>query len=325
VTAAEELTRSVGAWLGGLDAGQRERAMYPFESPERFVWDYRPGERGGLALADMRQDQRSAAMTVLRTALSERGADEVASIIALETVLGELERDRGRDGWMRRDPERYWFAVFGDPEANAPWSWRVGGHHVAIQLTVADDGIVGSAPSFLGANPAVVPSGPKAGQRALTGEESLARALVDGLSMEQRAIAIVDPVAPPDILSGNGQRADVSAIPAGIRHDALTPAQQDGLERLIQHYVGRAGDEVAAADWEGIQNAGLTAITFAWAGPLEPGRGHYYAVRGSGFLVEYDNTQNEANHIHAVWRDLTNDWGEDALGDHYRRHHTAAR
>ena len=119
-------------------------------------------------------------------------------------------------------------------------------------------------------------------------------------------------MAPPDILSGNGARADVSAIPAGIRHDDLTPAQQDGLERLIQHYVGRARDEVAAADWERIEDAGLAAITFAWAGPLEPGRGHYYAVRGPGFLVEYDNTQNDANHIHAVWRDLTNDWGEDA-------------
>ena len=86
---------------------------------------------------------------------------------------------------------------------------------MAIQLTVADGRIVGSAPSFLGANPAVVPSGPTAGQRALTGEESLARALVDGLSSEQRAIAIVDPVAPPDILSGNGARADVSASPPG--------------------------------------------------------------------------------------------------------------
>ena len=325
MTAAEELTRTVGAWLGGLDTGQRERATFPFESSERFVWDYRPGERAGLPLADMRSEQRSAAMTVVRAALSERGADEVGSIIALETVLGELERVAGRDGWRRRDSERYWFAVFGDPGSDGPWSWRIGGHHVAIQLTLADTRIVGSAPSFLGANPAVVPSGTTAGQRALTGEESLARALVDGLSPEQRAIAIVDPVAPPDILSGNGARADISTIPAGIRHDDLTQTQRDGLERLIQHYLGRARDEVAAEDWQRILDAGLATITFAWAGPVEPGRGHYYAIRGPGFLVEYDNTQNGANHIHAVWRDLKNDWGEDLLGDHYRRDHTAAR
>ena len=169
-----------------------------------------------------------------------------------------------------------------------------------------------------------MPSGPKAGARALTGEETLARAFVACLSPQQRAIAIVDPVAPPDIMSGNGRRADLTGVPTGIRHDDLEPAQQDGLEGLIRHYLGRARDEVAAADWQRIGDAGLAAITFAWAGPLEHGRGHYYAVRGRSFLVEYDNTQNGANHIHAVWRDLTNDWGEDALAAHYRRGHAAA-
>jgi len=320
MTAADGLARSVRAWLDGLDASQHARARFPFASPERVAWDYRPGDRGGLALADMRPDQRSAAMAVVGAAMSARGADEIEAIIALEPILGGLERETGRRG-PNRDPDRYWFAVFGDPDAGTSWSWRIGGHHVAIHLTVADGRIVGSAPSFLGANPAVVPGGPAAGARALTGEETLAREFVAGLSAEQRAIAIVDSVAPPDIRSGTGARADLTAIPLGIRHDDLTPPQQQGLERLIQHYLGRARDEVAAADWERIADAGLAAITFAWAGPAESGRGHYYAVRGPRFLVEYDNTQNGANHIHAVWRDLTNDWGEDALGDHYRRGH----
>ena len=320
MTAADEVARSVRAWLEGLDAGQRDRATFPFESPERVAWDYRPGERGGLALADMRPDQRSAAMTVVGASSSARGADEVAAIMALESILGTLEHESGRSGHTR-DSERYWWAVFGDPDAGGPWSWRIGGHHVAIQQTVADGRIVSSAPSFLGSDPAVVPSGPKAGARALTGEETLARAFVAGLSPEQRAMAIADPVAPPDIMSGNGERADLSAIPTGIRHDELARPQQDGLEGLIRHYLGRARDDVATADWERIEDAGLAAVAFAWAGPLEPGRGHYYAVRGPRFLVEYDNTQNGANHIHAVWRDLSNDWGGDALADHYRRDH----
>ncbi len=323
MTPAEELARSVRAWLDGLDTSQRETATFPFEGRERVAWDYRPGERGGLAFADMRPDQRSAAIAVIGAAMSARGADEVAAVMALESILGELERESGRSGHAR-DPERYWWAVFGDPAAPGPWSWRIGGHHVAIHLTVANGEVVGSAPSFLGANPAVVPRGPTAGARALTGEEALARALLGALSAEQRAIAIVDPVAPPDILSGIGARADVSAVPSGIRHDALAPPQQEGLERLIKHYLGRARDEVAAADWDRIADAGLAAVTFAWAGPADPGRGHYYAVRGPGFLVEYDNTQNGANHIHAVWRDLHNDWGEDALARHYRRQHTTA-
>jgi hypothetical protein len=323
MTAADELARSVRAWLDGLEAGQRARATYPFASPERFAWDYRPGPRGGLALADMRPDQRSAALSVVSTAMSARGADEVGAIIALEPILGAIELETGRNRF-ERDPGLFWFSVFGDPDAGEPWSWRIGGHHVAIQLTVADGRIVGSAPSFLGANPAVVPSGPTAGSRALTGEETLARALVADLSPEQRAIAVVDPVAPPDIHSGNGARADLGAIPSGIRHDDMTPPQQEGLERLIQHYLGRARDDVAAADSERIADAGLAAITFAWAGPTEPGRGHYYAVRGPLFLIEYDNTQDGANHIHAVWRDITNDWGEDALVAHYQRGHAAA-
>jgi hypothetical protein len=323
MTAAGDLARSVRAWLNGLDAGQRARATYPFASPERVVWAYTPGDRGGLALADMRADQRTAAMAVVESAMSARGADEVAAVIALESILGALEREGGRAGWIRRDPARYWFAVFGDPDAGAPWSWRIGGHHVAVHLTVAADRIVGSTPSFLGANPAVVPSGPAAGERALTGEEALARAFVAGLSPEQRAIAIVDPMAPPDIHTGNGARADVTAVPSGIRHEDLTPPQQGGLEQLIRHYLGRARDEVAAADWERIEDAGLAAITFAWAGPTEPGHGHYYAVRGPRFLVEYDNTQNGANHIHAVWRELTNDWGEDLLAAHYSLGHAA--
>lgn len=323
MTAADELARGVRGWLDGLEPGQRERATFPFESPERIAWDYRPGERGGLALADMRPDQRSAAMAVVGAAMSARGADEVVAIMALESILGELERQAGRSGHTR-DPERYWWAVFGDPAAGGPWSWRIGGHHVAIQLTVADARIVGSSPSFLGANPAVVPSGPTAGERALKGEETLARDLVAGLSPEQQAIAIVDPVAPPDILSGIGARADVTGIPSGIRHDDLTRPQQAALDGLIGHYLGRARDEVATADWQRIVEAGLPTITFAWAGPTEPGRGHYYAVRGPGFLVEYDNTQNGANHIHAVWRDLRNDWGGDALAGHYRQGHTGA-
>ena len=198
----------------------------------------------------------------------------------------------------------------------------MGGHHIAIQSTVADGRVVGSAPSFLGANPATVPGGPFAGHRALDGEERLARALLGSLSPTQRRSAVVDPVAPPDILSGNGRRADIRDVPSGIRYDQIERAQQDGLERLIRHYLGRADAAVADAEWDRIRAAELAAVTFAWAGPDVPGRGHYYAIRGPSLLIEYDNTQDGANHIHAVWRDLTNDWGEDLLAAHYRAGHS---
>jgi hypothetical protein len=323
---ADRLATSVRDWLATLDQNQREQASFAFDDTERFVWAYTPGERAGLSLQDMRPDQRDAAMGVVAAAMSARGAREVTDIVALESILGAIERERGRGNWIRRDPELYWFAVFGDPmdgdpATGNPWSWRIGGHHIAIQTTVLDGRVIGSTPSFLGANPAVVPSGPTAGARALTGEETLARDLLLSLSSEARAVAVVDPVAPPDIFSGHGARADLRSIPRGIRYDALEPAGRDGLERLIGHYVGRAADDVATADWERIAESGLETTTFAWAGPAEPGRGHYYAVRGRRFLIEYDNTQNGANHIHAVWRDLENDWGQDLLATHYRTAH----
>jgi Protein of unknown function (DUF3500) len=325
MTTADELARSVRAWRSTLDGDQRERSSFRFDDPERFVWAFTPGERAGLPLGDMEPEQRSAATRIVEAAMSARGAREVAAVIALETVLGALERDQRRSNWPRRDPDLYWFAVFGDPAhpatAGEPWAWRIGGHHVAIQMTLAGGEVVGSTPSFLGANPAVVPDGPRAGERTLTGEESLARALLDGLSPDARAVAVVDPVAPPEILTGNSARADPSSVPRGLRHADMEPTAQAGLEGLIRHYLGRAADDVAASDWERAVADGLADTTFAWAGAVEPGRGHYYAIRGPRLLIEYDNTQNGANHIHAVWRDPANDWGADLLGAHYREGH----
>lgn len=311
-------------WLDTLEPGQRSAAAYPFESDERFAWDYRPGPRRGLALADMTEPQRAAAMGVLDVSLSDRGAAEVRAIIALEPILGELERRDGRSNWIRRDPELYWFAVFGDPGSGGPWSWRVGGHHVSIQATMADGRVIGAAPSFLGANPATVPDGPFTGRRAIDGEERLARAFLGSLSPAQRQRAVVDPVAPPDILSGNGRTAELREVPAGIAHAELDPAQRSGLERLIRHYLERASPEIAEAEWDRIRGVDLAPVTFAWAGSDRPGRGHYYAIRGPSLLIEYDNTQDGANHIHAVWRDPINDWGEDLLAAHYRASHPAS-
>ena len=318
---ADEVRDAVDRWLGTLDDAQRGVAVLPFEGDERRVWAYTPGPRAGLSLGDMRPEQRRAADAILATALSPRGAGETRAVIALETILGEIERGAGRNGWLRRDPDLYWFAVFGLPGDRAPWAWRVGGHHVAIHVTFADGRIVSGTPSFLGANPAVIPSGPRGGSRTLPGEEELARALLATLRPDQRRIAVVDDRAPADILSSNSARADLAVIPSGVRHDGLDGPQRTALEALIRHYLDRARTDVADQAWKRIVGDGLGAVTFAWAGSDEPGQGHYYAVRGTRFLIEYDNTQNGANHIHAVWRDAENDWGDDVLAGHVAAHH----
>ena len=318
---ATEIATAVQAWLDSLDDGQRAQATFPFGTSERFVWAYTPGPREGLALRDMRPDQRAAASAIVASAMSARTAGEIAAIIELETVLGQLEQADGRSGWLRRDPELYWFAVFGDPGSRSPWSWRVGGHHVAIHVTAADDEVVGMTPSFLGANPAVIPSGPRAGARTLPGEEELARALLAELTPTERDVAVVDESAPADILTGIGRLADLRSLPMGIRHADLGGPSQAALERLIRHYIERARPEVAASAWERIAGTGLGDVTFAWAGSDAPGHGHYYALRGPTFVIEYDNTQNAANHIHAVWRDLERDWGGDLLAEHLSAAH----
>ena len=322
MTAAAEITGAVSAWLDGLDESQRRQARFAFESDERFVWAYTPGSRKGLALGDMRAEQRAASTAILAASLSTRTTGEVGAIVALETVLGRLERSDGRSGWIRRDPDLYWFAVFGTPGATSPWSWRVGGHHVAVHVTVQGDSVIGTTPSFLGANPAMVPSGAGAGTRALTGEEALARSLLSELTPAERRAAVVAAVAPADILTGTGRHAGLRSVPIGIRHADLGAPRRAALEQLIRHYVGRARPEVAEAVWSHIVTAGLGDVTFGWAGSDEPGRGHYYAVRGPTFLIEYDNTQNGANHIHSVWRELENDWGEDLLARHLEEAHT---
>ena len=322
--AASEITSAVRIWLDGLDDGQRAGAMFPFGTTERFVWAYTPGVREGLAIRDMGPDQRAAASAIVAASMSERTAAEIVAIMALETVVGRLEAASGRSD-SERDPELYWFAVFGDPGSDAPWSWRVGGHHVAVHVTLEADRVIGTTPSFLGSNPAVVPSGPNAGSRTLTGEETLARALLAAMTPAERGAAVVDGTAPADILTGTGRVADTRSVPVGIRHADLGISGRAALERLIRHYVDRVRPDVADGAWRRVIDADIGDATFAWAGPDAPGRGHYYAVRGGSFVIEYDNTQNRANHIHAVWRDLDNDWGEDVLGAHVAAAHRGQR
>lgn len=188
-----------------------------------------------------------------------------------------------------------------------------------------DGDLISPLPLFFGANPSEVKYGPEKGTRTLPEEEDLARELVQSLDAEQRRVAIVDPVAPADLLTVNYRAIGPEMTPVGLELARLSGGQRELLVRLIRHYVERAAEDLAPIEWRRIEQAGLERVTFAWAGPTEkaPGNGHYYAVKGPTFLVEYDNTQQDANHIHSVWRDLTHDWGEDLLGEHLSAHHRA--
>ena len=249
---------------------------------------------------------------MLRSGLSDRGYTKATNImLVIELVLKDLE-----NGAARRDSGLYYVTIFGQPGPTA-WGWRVEGHHLSLNFTVRGDEVLGVTPSFFGSNPAEVQRGPRQGLRVLGAEEDLGRELVRSLNEEQRKVAVIAATAPSEIITGNSRKAN-PLQPEGIGASDLTSKQQDALRTLIHEYVFRYRTELAEQDMKKIQQAGFEKIHFAWAGPIEPGQGgHYYRVQGPTFLLEFDNTQNNANHIHTVWRDFENDFGEDLLRKHY--------
>ncbi|WP_457255009.1 DUF3500 domain-containing protein [Pedococcus sp. P5_B7] len=302
---------AAAALLEALDPGQRQALAADLRDPGFREWSYLPGPRAGLSLADLTPPQREAALTLLDTGCSAAGAQTARAVIELDLVRRQLGGGEPEPG-----DDRFWFRVFGTPAADGPWAWRVNGHHLAVHVT-ASAAELAVTPSFFGSEPARVLSGPREGLRVLTAEEDLARDLLASLDEGQRHEAITSTTAPPDILTRMDPVADPSRISAGIGHGDLDAEQQQGLQRLVRHYFGRTPEDAAAAAWAAADGAGLDAIRFAWAGGPNPGEGHYYSVLGPTFLLEYDNTQDGANHIHSVWRDLTDDWGVDLLARHY--------
>lgn len=310
---AGDMADAARAFLNALSEDQRKTATFEFQSPERVNWHFIPRDRKGLAWKDMSAAQRHLATALLASGLSHRGMVKATTIMSLEQVLLELEQGRG----PKRDPEAYYWTVFGKPDAQGAWGWRVEGHHLSLNFTVADGKVASATPSFLGSNPGEVRQGPRAGLRALGAEEDLGRALLRSLDDSQRSVAVLAAVAPADILTGASRKADPLS-PAGLSVAGMTDSQRQQLRRLVEEYLRRARPEVADADLAEIEKAGWEKVTFAWAGPAEPGKGHYYRVQGPTFLLEYDNTQNDANHIHAVWREFHGDFGDDVLARHYR-------
>lgn len=312
-TPAAEMANAAHALLASLDDAQRQTVSFPWQDDERMNWHFIPRERRGLPWKDMKPAQRLLASALLGSALSQRGFVKATTIMSLEQILLELEQGRG----PKRDPENYFWSIFGTPAADGTWGWRVEGHHLSLNFTLVAGQIVASTPSFLGTNPAEVRDGPRAGLRVLAAEEDLGRELLQSLSPEQRSLAIVSDKAPADILTAAERKAS-PLQPSGLLAAKMSPPQREILRRLIEEYVRRVRAEVADADLARIKDAGPEKIGFAWAGPNQPGQGHYYRVQGPTFLLEFDNTQNNANHVHAVWRDFQGDFGEDALARHYR-------
>jgi hypothetical protein len=312
------MAQAAQALIATLDAPQLARLRWPFDSEERFNWHFIPRERQGLPLKAMNARQREAAFALLRAGLSEKGYTKAETIRSLETVLASA------GGSIVRDPELYFFTIFGDP-ASGTWAWRYEGHHLSQNWTIVGGRAVATTPAFFGANPADVSDGPRKGTRALPAESDLAWMLLASLTDGQRAQAVIGTEAPRDIITGAERKAAIqenAGLPAGV----LTAEQQGVLMSLIEEHAGSQPPALAAARMGRVRSGGLEHIRFAWMGATArgPGSGYYYRVQGPAFLIEYDNTQNRANHQHVVWRDFAGDFGADVLAAHYAGdpHHT---
>ena len=313
---ATAMSSAASKWLASLSPEQRDRAVFPFDSEERMRWHYVPNEtfpRKGLTIKDMTEAQRALAHELLKTGLSARGYLTATSIMELEKVLRAIEGGVR----MARDHEAYLFSVFGTPGDKQAWGWRFEGHHLSVRFDVVGAKMTASSPAFFGANPAEVRDGPQKGTRVLGAEEDAGRALLDSLDATGRAAAILPIEAPGDILTTTKVTVDPLS-PIGIKASALTKPQRELLMSLIDVYAGLMAADVAAERMDRLKKAGLDNIAFAWAGETEKGKKHYYRLQGPTFLVEYDNTQNDGNHIHSVWRDFNGDFGRDLLREHLK-------
>jgi hypothetical protein len=306
------MAEAANNFLNALTPEQQAQATYPLKDEERFDWHFIPKPRKGLPFKDMTSAQQQLAHALLNSGLSQRGYAKAVTIMSLDAVLKEIEQGKG----PTRDPNLYFFTIFGKPGPTDAWAWRVEGHHLSLNFVVRGDEVLAATPAFFGSNPAEVRDGPRKGLRVLGEEEDLGRQFINSLTPDEQKVAIITNIAPKEIITGN-QRKVMLLNPPGLAASKMTGKQRDALLALIKDYAHRHRLEVAEADLKKIEHSGFGKVCFAWAGALEPGQGHYYRIQGPTFLLEFDDTQNNANHIHTVWRDFANDFGEDVLREHY--------
>ncbi|MEO7802538.1 MAG: DUF3500 domain-containing protein [Ginsengibacter sp.] len=315
-----DMATKAGNFVQSLTPAQKAKAIFSFNDDERYHWNYVPIERKGISINDLTAVQRNAAMQLLHTTLSDSGYEKTSAIMQLEKVLKLVENRNDSDHY--RDTGNYYFSIFGNPQQDSIWGWRFEGHHVAFNFSSDDKGLVSGTPGFLGANPAVVLSGTEKGKEILKDETRMGFELLHSLDDVQKSKAVISSSAFPEIITGSSRKAMIQN-PQGVLYSDLTDVQQKMFMALLSLYINRYQKPYASTMMQDIQKAGLNNLHFTWAGDQQPGVGHphYYCLQGPTIIIEYDNTQNNANHVHTVIRDLVNDFGGDELLKHYQQGH----
>ena len=320
---AQDLSEKATIFLESLSEELKSKALFPLEDEERFNMNFVPIDRKGPRFHDFDEKQKAAALDLLRSSVSEEGFRKSKEIMSLEKILRVIEdndNDKMSDGKHRRDPLNYHFCIFGNPSSGNPWGWRFEGHHLSLNFTSSDGMIRSATPTFFGTNPGVIRITGHKEKEVLKKETSLSFKLVNSFSTEQLEMAMFSDVAPPEIITTT-QRKVKGFEQKGIFYGDLTSDQQKMLVELVDLYLNNYEHNFSTGYRDKIKKAGLEKLSFSWAGSLEPGVANYWCVQGPVLLIEYDNTQNNANHVHTVVRDPTNDYGEDTLKKHYEEDH----
>lgn len=323
------MANAANAFLNSLWADQKAQVMYPFEDDQRMSWHFVPlppantpppilaKARKGLSFGQMAPHQRELATALLASGLSQQGFIKAESIMSLDQVLLMMEQGAGAN---RRDPDNYYVTIFGTPAEKGTWGYRVEGHHISQNYTIVDGKIL-DAPSFFGSNPAEVRVGPRKGLRVLAAEDDYGYEMIESLDPSQKSTAVVDKTAYKEIVTSDSRKAALNGAPNGLPASKMSAAQYDKLLSLVEVYAENVPPEMAEQRMELAKTQPKDATFFAWSGDTARGGLHYYRVQTPKFLIEFDETQDNGNHIHSVWRDYQNDFGADLLKMHYEASH----
>ena len=320
---ARELAEAAQRFLVAIEPdvkARRVKSQFLFQDAERGNFHFFPIARRGAPLKDLKEGQRQLGYALMTSALSHVGSQKALTIMSLGDYLRESDETPNK----YRDSDQYYFSIFGNPSPDGTWGYRIEGFHLSLNVTVVKGRWISVTPSFFGVIPATVADGPRQGLQVLKQETELGRALAKSFNAEQQKTGFGEI---PDFLTetvgglttGNKRRIE-RGKPRGVAAGAMTHQQREILMKLVREHIGRIRKELADQDLARIDRAGVDRIHFVWAGGLEPGEPHHYLIQGPTFLIEYDNTQDDANHVHCVYRDFDNDFG-DALMEHYHKHH----
>lgn len=310
---ADDMKAAAEALMKGINEEQKKALLTPMADEQRENFRYTPRDRSGLFYKTLDAKQREAVFALLKTAMSEKGLLKSKQVMMLEGVLAKMEN---RPEF--RDPEKYWVAIFGTPGDAKGWGWKFEGHHLSLNFTIVGDQVA-LTPSFMGSNPGEVRQGEHKGLRVLAEEEDVARELTQLLIKRGAPEVLFSEKPPAEILTKEKSKAD-PLKPVGLSAAKFNEAEQAMLVKLLEVYLKRYRPELAATEMKAIRETGIGKLHFGWAGSLKQGEAWYYRVQGKTFLMEAANSQNEANHVHAVWRKFDGDFGRDLLGEHLKEH-----